>query len=115
MTRVGELDPGYYFNGPDRYWGAYYSAIPSFAGQDLNKSKDYFDKAIAAHPDFLGTHVLLAGEWAVKTQNKAKFEEELNGVINGDAGKIPEVRPEAEAEQRKAKDLLAHEGDFFAD
>jgi hypothetical protein len=115
MTRVGELDAGYYFNGPDRYWGAYYAAIPSFAGQDLNKSKEYFDKAIAAHPTFLGTHVLLAAEWAVKTQNKAVFEEKLNWVLAQDPGAIPEVKPEAEAEQRKARALLAQKGDFFAD
>ena len=114
MTRVGELDPTFYYNGPDRYWGAYFAAIPSFAGQDLDKSKTYFDKAIAAHPAFLGTHVLLAAEWAVKKQNKATFEAELNGVIAAPADAIPEVRPEMEAEQRKAKDLLAKSADLFA-
>ena len=114
MTRVGELDNSYYFNGPDRYWGAYYSAIPSFAGQDTTKSKEYFDKAVAAYPIFLGTHVLIAAEWAVKTQNKAEFEKELNLVISADPAAIPEVKPEAEAEQRKAKALLGTEADFFA-
>jgi hypothetical protein len=114
MTKVGELDPTYFYSGPDRYWGAYYSAIPSFAGQDLNKSRAYFDKAIAANPTYLGTHVLVAAEWAVKSQNKAEYEKELNFVINADPNAIPEVKPEAEAEQRKAKDLLAKEGDSFA-
>lgn len=115
MTRVGELEPSYFYNGPDRYWGAYYAAIPSFAGQDLAKSRSFFDKSIAAHPDFLGTHVLLAGEWAVKSQDKTTFLNELNAVIAADPGKIPEVRPEAEAEQRKAKELLANQSDYFAD
>jgi hypothetical protein len=115
MTRVGELEPSFYFSGPDRYWGAYFAAIPSFAGQDLVKSKDYFDKAIAANPTFLGTHVLLAGEWAVKKQDKETFQKELNWVLQADAGAIPEVRPEAEAEQRKAKALLDAMGDYFAD
>ncbi len=114
MTRVGELDPTFYYNGPDRYWGAYFAAIPSFAGQDLVKSKDYFDKAIAAHPTFLGTHVLVAAEWAVKTQNKAVFESELNMVIAAPVDALPEVKPEMEAEQRKAKELLAKTADLFA-
>lgn len=114
MTRVGELDNSYYYNGPERYWGAYYAAIPSFAGQDLNKSKEFFDKSLAANPNFFGTHVLLAGEWAVKKQDKATFEKELNWVIAGDANSIPEVKPEMEAAQRMAKDLLAQEGDLFA-
>lgn len=114
MTRVGELDPGYYYNGPDRYWGAYYAVIPSFAGQDLNKSKEYFDKAIAAQPDFLGNRVLLASEWAVKKQDKDTFKRELEGVVAGDPGVIPEIRPEAEAEQRKAKMFLDTIDDYFA-
>ena len=114
MTRVGELDPSYYFNGPDRYWGAYYAVIPSFAGQDLNKSKEYFDKAIAANPEFLGTHVLLATEWAVKKQDKETFTKELNAVLAADAGVIADVKPEAEAEQRKAKLFLDTMDDYFA-
>lgn len=114
MTRVGELDATYYYDGPDRYWGAYYAAIPSFAGQDLTKSKAYFDKAIAANPAFLGTHVLLAGEWAVKKQDKATFQKELEWVIAADASAIPDVQPEMEAAQRQAKALLAAIDDNFA-
>jgi len=114
MTRVGALEPTFYYSGPDRYWGAYYSAIPSFAGQDLGKSKDHFDKAIAAYPDFLGTHVLLAGEWAVKKQDKATFEKELNWVLQAPLDRVPEVRAEMEAEQRKAKALLDRQADLFA-
>ncbi len=114
MTRVGELEPTYYYSGPDRYWGAYYAAIPSFAGQDLGKSKDHFDKAIATYPDFLGTHVLLAGEWAVKKQDKATFEKELNWVLQAPVDRLPDVRPEMEASQRQAAALLAAQGDLFA-
>jgi hypothetical protein len=114
MTRVGELDSAFWFNGADRYWGAYYAVIPSFAGQDLVKSKDYFDKSVAAAPNFLGTHVLIAQEWATKTQNKAEFEKELNWVLAQPTDMIPEAKPEAEAEQRKAKQLLADEGNYFA-
>ncbi len=114
MTRVAELEPTFYYSGPDRYWGAYYAAIPSFAGQDLTKSKEYFDKAIATYPNFLGTHVLLAEQWAVKKQDKATFEKELNWVLAQPVDAIPEIKPEMEAEQRKAKDLLAQSGDLFA-
>lgn len=114
MTRVGELDGTFYYNGPDRYWGAYYAAIPSFAGQDLNKSKEYFDKAIAAHPTFLGTHVLLATEWAVKNQDKQTFLAELDLVQKAPVDALPEVQPEMEAEKRKAADALAKIDDFFA-
>ena len=114
MTRVGELDPSYFYNGPDRYWGAYYGAIPSFAGQDLPKSKEMFDKSLAAAPNYLGTTVLLAEIWAAKTGNRAEFERALNWVIAQPADVIPEVKAEAEAEQRKAKALLANIDEYFA-
>lgn len=114
ITRAGELEPTYYYSGPDRYWGAYYSAIPSFAGQDLTRSREHFDKAIAAYPDFLGTHVLLAGEWAVKKQDKETFERELNWVLQAPTDRLVEVGPEMEAEKRKAAALLAREPDLFA-
>ena len=115
MTRTGELEPTYYYSGPDRYWGAYYSVLPSFAGQDLVKSKEYFDKAIAAEPNHLGNHVLLAENWATKTQNKAAFEKELTWVLAQPANIIPELEPESQAEQRKAKQLLDNVGNYFAD
>ena len=114
MTRVAELEPTFFYSGPDRYWGAYFAAIPSFAGQDLGKSKEYFDKAIGTYPDYLGTHVLLAEQWAVKKQDKATFEKELNWVLAQPVDTIPEVKPEMEAEQRKAKALLDTTGDLFA-
>lgn len=114
MTKVGELEPGHYYDGPNRYWGAYYAAIPSFMGQDLNKSKEHFDKALAAHPAFLGTHVLLAAEWAVKKQDRATFQKELEWVIAADATVLPDVQPEMEAAQRQAKALLAAIDDNFA-
>jgi hypothetical protein len=115
MTRAGELDPTFYYSGPDRYWGAYYAALPSFAGQDLNKSKEFFEKAIAAQPAFLGHHVLLAEGWATKTQNKQVFLDKLNWVLAQPTDTIPEIKPEMEAEHRKAQRLLAEVGNYFAD
>ncbi|MDP2312102.1 MAG: TRAP transporter TatT component family protein [Pseudomonadota bacterium] len=115
MTRVGELEPTYYYSGPDRYWGVFYAALPSFAGQDLTKSKEYFDKAISAQPDFFGNRVLFAENWATKTQNKADFEAALNGVLAASPTVLPDILPEMESEQRKAKVLLENKGNYFAD
>lgn len=115
MTRVGELDPDYFYSGPDRYWGAYYAVIPSFAGQDLDKSREYLDKAIAAHPEHLGHTVLLAEYWAVKSQDKATFEEALNKVLAANPDVDPDIAPENRSEQAKARTLLTKTGDLFAD
>lgn len=115
MQRIEATTPDYFYGATSRYWGAYYAALPSFAGQDLNKSKESFEKAIAASPNYFGTRVLYAEYWATRTQNKATFEEQLNFVINGDLSALPEIRAEQEAEQRKAQALLAQKDEFFAE
>ncbi len=105
ISRVEELDPDYFYAGPARYWGAYYAAIPSFAGQDLDKSKAYFDQAIQAWPNHFGNRVLLAEFWAVKTQNGQVFDEQIEFVLSHPPDVMPEIVPEQEAEQRKARRL----------
>lgn len=115
MQRVEALTPDYFYGACNRYWGAYYSALPSYAGQDLPRSQASFEKSIATEPNYFGTRVLYAEYWAVRTQNKQVFEENLNFVINGDPSVLPEIQAEQEAEQRKAKALLANMSELFAD
>ena len=115
IAKVEEMDPTIWYYGPARYWGAYYASIPSFAGQDLNKSKTHFDKSLSIAPNYLATRVLMAENWAVKSQNKAEFKRILAEVIAADAAIDPAIAAENAAEQAKAKALLAREGEFFAE
>lgn len=113
MGKAQELDPTFWHYGPDRYWGAYYAAIPSFAGQDLDKSRTHFDTSIASAPDYLGTKVLLAEYWAVKVQDRAVFDESLKAVLAADPTKLPDAIAENKAEQAKAQALLDNADDLF--
>jgi hypothetical protein len=113
MSKVEELDPQYYHYGPARYWGAYYAALPSFAGQDLAKSREYFDAAIAGAPYYLPTVALRAEFWAIPAQDAKQFKTDLEAVIAADPAVKPEVTPECTLEQRKAKALLEKMNEFF--
>jgi len=113
MTRIADLDPEYFFGGSSRYWGAYYAAIPSFAGQDLDLSREYFDKAISGHPNHFGNRVLLADYWATRTQDIATFDTQLKYVLSQPVDVIPEIIPEQEAEVRKARALMAERDELF--
>src|SRR5688572_23421378 len=42
VSRVSALDSTYFHGAPDRYWGAYYSIAPGFAGGDKEKSRQHF-------------------------------------------------------------------------
>ena len=108
-----EHDEDYFFAGPHRYFGAFYARAPAFAGGDLTKSEFHFKRAIDRHPNYLATRVLYATDYAVKAQNRALYEEQLNLVIAGDPAAEPTVEPENQIEQRKARAALAEVADKF--
>jgi hypothetical protein len=113
MTRALDLDANYFYGAPHRYFGAFFARAPAYSGGDLNKSKEHFEASIAQEPRYFATRVLFAGDYAVKSQNRALFEEQLNLVINGDANALPEIAPENLVEQRKARELLARADELF--
>jgi len=115
ISRVEVLDSAYFYAATDRYWGAYWSAIPSFAGRDLDKSRSYFDKAIEAEPQHFGNRVLLASYWAEKMQDVAVFDENIVYVLSNCPNTLDGLNPEQEAEQRKAQDLLNRRDELFID
>lgn len=115
MTRCTELDETAFWGGPVRYWGGFYSVAPAFAGGDMTKSKEYFERAKTMFPENLTTYVLYADTYATKAQDRELFKQLLDHVIAADSGGIPELQPEFENEKRKAKDLLARIDELFAD
>lgn len=115
ITHLSEQQPDFFYGAADRYWGAYYAALPSFAGRDLDRSAQHFDKSIEIAPEYLGTKVLKASYWAVGTQNAAAFDALLNEVISADPNVDPLIAPENRAEQDKARALLAQKADLFAE
>jgi len=113
MSRCLELDPTFFYGGPHRYFGAFYAVAPAFAGGDLNKSKEHYEKSLEIAPDYLGTKVLMADTYATKKQDRALFDKLLDEVIAADPEKIPEIAPEMKVEQEKAKALKAKASDLF--
>jgi hypothetical protein len=115
IGQVEVLDNTYFYAATDRYWGAYFSALPSFAGRDLEKSQSYFAKAIEAEPAHFGNRVLLASYWAEKTQDVSVFDENISFVLNNCPNTLDGLTPEQEAEQRKAQSLLDRRDELFID
>lgn len=113
MTHVLELDPNYFYGGPHRYFGVFYAVAPAFAGGDLKKSKEHFEKSLQLAPNYLGTKVRWAEELAVKEQDEATFDKLLNEVIAAPDDAIPELTPEIMVDKQKAKELLADKDDKF--
>jgi tetratricopeptide (TPR) repeat protein len=108
-----DKDPNYFYSGPDRYFGVFYARAPSFAGGDLAKSREHFDKSLAKEPNYFGTHVLMAEDLAVKAQDRKLFDEHIEFVLKSDPAVIPELTPENKIEQKKAELLKKQANDLF--
>ena len=113
MDRVLELDEKFFYGAPHRYFGAYYSLLPSIAGRDPDKSKEHFEKSLAIEPKYVGTKVLYADTYAVKTQNKDLFKKLLDEAIASPDDVIPELAAETKVEKQKAAALLKQIDDLF--
>ena len=110
MHRIATMDEDYYYGGPARFFGTFYSRLP---GVPLDRAKSNFDQSLADSPDFLGTRVLRARYYHTKLGNRYLFEEDLNYVINADPSALPDAMPENLYEQEKAKELLKHTSILF--
>ncbi len=117
IAKVEELEPTFFYGAPHRYWGAYYAGLPSFAGQDLERSKAEFEKALEIAPEYLGTRILLADYWATKNQDQiAVFDEMVQYVKASDPNALDiSILPENISEIKKAEALWAARGEKFLD
>jgi len=123
MTHVKALDEAFFYAAPWRYFGSYEAVASGIAGGDLGRSKSNFEKAIALAPNYFGTKVLFADLYCPKMQKdedgdgqpdgKKLFKQLLDEVIAADAAVDPDIAPENELEQRKAKKLLAKIDELF--
>lgn len=113
IGRAEELNPTFYHYGPARYWGAYYAVLPSFAGQDLERSAEYFAASIEGAPNYLGTRVLRAEMLAVATEDVALFDSDLQYVLDADANVAGRIAPENTQEQEKARRLIEQRSELF--
>ena len=114
MAQCLEQDRDYFHWGPDRYFGVFFARAPAFAGGDLERSKQHFEASLSREPNYFGTHVLMAGDYAVKAQDRALFDEHVNFVLNGDPmSGGAELGPENRCEVRKAQALQAEADSFF--
>lgn len=108
--------PDFNYGGVYRFFGGYFALVPSITGeQDPVKSKEMFDKGVASAPYYLETKVLYAEAYCThaKIKDQQLFTKLLEEVLAEDISKYPDILPENESAQKKAKDLLAQTQELF--
>jgi hypothetical protein len=114
MEQVYKLDPNFFYGAADRYFGAYYSIAPSFAGGDLDRSWQHFQTTMRIEPRYTATWNLIAEFYAPKRQDEKLFDEMTAKVLAAPVDIIPELAAETAVEKRKAELLQKRkaEGEF---
>lgn len=82
--RILELAEDYYAGGVHRFFGAYWIAIPPFAGKDVDKGRLHFERAVELFPDHWETKVMFADYYARELQDKELFVSLLQSVIDAE-------------------------------
>ena len=113
MQRVLDLAPGCQHGGPEQFFGIYYAIQPRGGGQDLAKSKEFFERAMKfAGPDYLLVRVTYAEFYARYAFDRELFEKTLKDVL-AHGGDRPEFRLTNAAARRRAQGLLERADDIF--
>jgi hypothetical protein len=121
MRRVHTLDPTYHFHGADRFFGAYYAALPGFLGGSVAKCEQHFLAAQRGAPEFPGTYLLMAQFLAPAKNDPAAFDRYLAAVLDAQACTAdgprpciaPGLEPEVAIDQKKARALAQRKSDLF--
>jgi tetratricopeptide (TPR) repeat protein len=113
IDHVKSLDENFFFAAPYRYLGGYEAQTAGLAGGSLEKSEEYFKKAVELAPSYLGTKVLWADFLCQKKRDKAMFKKLLDEVVAADPKADAQLVAENTLEQEKAKRLLAKIDELF--
>jgi len=116
MDRVLQIDENFEKGTILDFYVSYYGAMPVNMGGDANKAREYYKKALAvAGGNATSPHLSLATTVSVNEQNLKEFKELLNKVLEVNPDADPENRLVNILNQRKARWLLEHAGNFFVD
>jgi hypothetical protein len=113
METILKRDPKFFYGAADRYFGAFYSVLPSIAGKDLDKSKAHFEASMNLAPEYLTTRVVKAQFLAVELDDEAMYKALLDEVLKGSDTDNPDIAPENRAAKRTAEKMLADIDEVF--
>ncbi len=109
IERTREIEPGWFYGGPDRLLGVYFASLPTYLGRDRERSERHLLRAMERAPAYLGTRVVMAETLEELLRERRIYRLILDEVLSADAEADPEIAPENRLAQRRAAELLAGE------
>lgn len=107
MSRVEQLDPGYFHGAIFRFWGEVYANENVIAGGSMERSLESLRKSLVLEQKYLGSHLALAEIYAKHTHDQDLYKKELEFILKSDPHALSGLYPEQVIVQRRAKKLLS--------
>ncbi len=112
--RVLALDESYGSGSSHLVFAVFFTVQPRGAGQDLERARRHFERAIElAGPENLLPRVLYAEHYGKATLDEEFFVNTLKGVVEVDVTQYPEHRLANEIARQRAGELLSRKGEIF--
>lgn len=107
IERCLELDETFYFAGPHLFLGTIKGSLPKILGGKPEESKKHFEKALEiTNGKMLMIRVYFAKFYAIQTQNREIFENQLKKVLDFDIKQAPEIALINTLAKKRAKELI---------
>ncbi|MBI2500686.1 MAG: hypothetical protein HYW02_04325 [Deltaproteobacteria bacterium] len=114
MKRITELNPDFFYGGPNLFYGVYYASRPPMLGGNPEEAKKHFEKAEGATKGkFLMVYAIEAQFLAVQMQDKALFEGLLSKIEDASVDVLPEQRLANVLAKERARLLRSQIDSYF--
>jgi hypothetical protein len=114
MSRVIELEEGYFYGASHLLFGSIYGSLPRMLGGDPDKAKEHFEKCLSlSNERFMLAYVYLARYYAHPNLDEALFDKYLKIVLQAPADILPENKLLTAIAKDKAQKLIIKKEQMF--
>jgi hypothetical protein len=111
--RILEVGEDYFKGAVHRFFGAFFVEVPQFAGQDVERAKAHFMRAMELAPGWTENEVNYAWYYARRTDNKELYVELLTTVLETPIPEDSVFRFEYLVARADAEEMLAQADELF--
>ena len=114
MARVVELDEGFFYGGPQMFFGMVNGVRPKFLGGDPDAARSHFERSFELNEGkFLLGQLYFAMSYAVQVQDRALYVKTLEGILAAPDDIDPDLMLLTSVAKQRAEVLLRQVGDKF--
>lgn len=113
MDRMLELDPDWHGGHPCFLAAHYYESMPRLLGGDMEQSRELYDRAVAAGPNWLYIKYYRALYHHTRTGDKKAFKDDLEWVLSQDPKKADSPYAANIYFQQSGRKMLANIENYF--